>query len=114
METLKTKGYDLDEVEAGKVTVGDDLRRLLERLADDNPLVSESGNDRPEVTILKRGEVKYDGDTIKGREPENKEVVRTIVERITEEVLRRTTIRKKRVSFKEEVEHRGLDQESGE
>ena len=42
-ETLKAKGYDLDEVETGKVTVGEDLRRLLERLADDKPMVSESG-----------------------------------------------------------------------
>ena len=42
-ETLKAKGYDLDEVETGKVTVGEDLRRLLERLAHDKPMVSESG-----------------------------------------------------------------------
>ena len=42
------------------------------------------------------------------------EVVRTILERIPEEVLRRTTIRNKRVTFKEEVEHLALDQESGD
>ena len=39
--------------------------------------------------------------------------MRALVERIPEELLRRTTIRKKRVSFKEEDEHLGLDQESG-
>ena len=61
-ETLKAKCYDLDEVESGKVTVGEDLRKLLERLADDKPVVSESGKDRPEVAILKRGEMKHDGD----------------------------------------------------
>ena len=113
-ETLKAKDYDLDEVETVKVTVGEDLKKLLERLADDKPVVSESGKDRPKVTVLKRGEVKHDGVLMKSREPESREVVRTIVERVPEEVLRRTTIRNKRVSFKEEVEHRGLDQESGE
>ena len=112
-ETLKAKGYDLDEVETGRLTVVEDLRRLLERLADDKPVVSENSKNRPEVTILKRGEVKHDGDWMKIGEPEKKEVVRTLVERIPKEVLRRTTIRRKRVSFKEEVEHFGLDQEYG-
>ena len=54
-ETLKAKGYNLDEAETGKVTVREDLRKLLERLADDKPVVPESGKDRLEVTILKRG-----------------------------------------------------------
>ena len=31
-----------------------------------------------------------------------------------EDILRRTTLRRKRVSFKEEVEHLGLDQKYGE
>ena len=85
-ETLEAKGYDLDEVETGKVTVREDLRKLLERLADDKPVVPESGKDKLKVTISKRGELKHDGDLIKSRE-----VVRTLVERIPEEVLRRTT-----------------------
>ena len=38
-ETLKAKGYDLDEVETGKATVGQDLMRFLEKLADDKPVV---------------------------------------------------------------------------
>ena len=38
--------------------------------------------------------------------------MRTLLE--AEEVLRRTTIRRKRVSIKEEAEHLGLYQESGE
>ena len=55
-ETLKAKSYDLDEVETGKVTVGTDLRKLLdERLADDKPEVPESGKDKPEVAISNRG-----------------------------------------------------------
>ena len=38
-ETLKAKSYDLDEVETRRVTIGEDLRRLLEKLADDKPVV---------------------------------------------------------------------------
>ena len=108
-ETLKAKDYDLDEVETRKVTAGEDLRKLLERLADDKPVVPESCKDKPEVTIFKRGELKQDRDLIK-----SKEVVRTLVEKIPEEVLRRKAIRNKRVTFKEEFEHLGPDQESGE
>ena len=99
-ETLKAKSYDIDEVETGKVTVGEDLSKLLERQADEKPVVPKSGKYKPEVTILKRGELKLDGDLIK-----SKEIVRTLIERIPEEVLRRTTIRNKRVTFKEECEH---------
>ena len=112
-ESLKAKGYNLDEAETGKGTVGHDLRRLLETLADEKPVVSNSGNEGPEVTIMKREET-HDGNLTRGREPENKEVVRSLVERIPEDILRRTTLRRKRVSFKEDVEHFGQDQESEE
>ena len=71
------KNYNIDEVETGKVTVGEDLRKLLERLPVDKPVDSESCKDRPEVTILKKGEVNHDGDLMK-----SKEVLRTLVERI--------------------------------
>ena len=67
-------------METGKVAVGEDLRKLLERLADDKPVVPESGKDRPEVIILKRGELKRDGDLMK-----IKGVVGTLGERIPEE-----------------------------
>ena len=46
---------------------------------------------------------------MKDRQP-----VRTLVEKIPEDILRRTTFRKKKASFKEEAEHLGLDQESDE
>ena len=42
-KTLKAKGYDVKQVEAGKVQVDDDLRRLLEKLADDKPVIQEKG-----------------------------------------------------------------------
>ena len=65
-ETLKANGYDLDELETGKVTLGQDLRRLLEKLADDKPVVSNSGNDEPEVTIMIREET-HDGNSTRAR-----------------------------------------------
>ena len=34
-ETLKAKGYDLNQVETGRTEIGDDFRRLLEKLAED-------------------------------------------------------------------------------
>ena len=46
-----------------------------------------------------------------GEQPDDKEVVRTLVKKVPEDILRRTTFRKKKVSFKEEAEHLGLDQE---
>ena len=68
-KTLKAKGYELNEVKTGNVTVGEDLRKLLDRLGDVKPVVSESCKDRPEVTILERWEVKHDGNLMKSREP---------------------------------------------
>ena len=56
-ETLKAKGYDLDEMETVNVTVGADLRKLLERQADDKPVVSESvKTDRSHHVDLRGGE----------------------------------------------------------
>ena len=40
-ETLKAKSCDLDEAETGKVTVGGDLRKLLERLAHEKPVKTD-------------------------------------------------------------------------
>ena len=37
----------------GKATLGQDLMRLLEKLADDKPVASNIENDEPEVTIKK-------------------------------------------------------------
>ena len=41
-------------------------------------------------------------------------MVRTLVEKIPEEIFKQTTLHRKRVSFKEEAEELGLDHESGE
>ena len=96
------------------MTVGENLGRLLEKLAGDKPVVSNNGKDLPEFTILKRGEVTHGEDSMKTKDPESKDVVRTLVEKIPEAILKRTTLRRKRMSFKEEAEYLGLDQESCE
>ena len=107
--------YDLIETsKTGKVTVGQDLRRPPEKPADDKTVVSNSGNDGPEVTIMRRGEVTTVGNSMKAREPENKEVVRSLVEKTPADVIRQKTLQRKRVSFKEEVEDLGQDYQSCE
>ena len=53
-ETLKAKGYDLNQVEMGRAEIDEDLRRLLEKLADDKPVVKEKGKEEPEVTVLSK------------------------------------------------------------
>ena len=64
-ETLKAKGCDLDVVETGKATVGQELMRLLVKLADDKSLVSTRGVDETEIIIMRRGEVSRDENLMK-------------------------------------------------
>ena len=114
IETLKANGYGLDEVETGKATVQQDLMRLLEKLADDKPVVSNRRNDGPYITIMRRKKVLRDKNSLKTGEPGNKEVVRTVVENIPEDILRQTMLRRKKASFEERVEDLEQDQEAGE
>ena len=113
-ETLKAKSYDLGEVETRRVTIGEDLRSLLKKLADNEPVVRNNDKDKREVTILKRGEAAHGEDSTIGKQPDDKEVVRTLAEKTPEDILIQTTFRKKKVTFKKEAEHLGPDQESGE
>ena len=113
-EKLKAKSYDLGEVKTRTVTIGEDLRRLLEKLAGDKPIVWNIDKDKPEVTILKRRETAHGEDSTIGKQLDDKEVVRTLVEKIPEDILIRTKSRKKKVTFKKEAEHLGPDEESGE
>ena len=112
-ETLKAKSCDLDEVETRRVTIGEDLRRLLEKLADDKSVARNNDEDKPEVNELKRGEAAQGEDSTIWQ-PDDNEVVRTLVEKIPEDIQRQTTLRKKKVTFKKEAEHLGPDQESWE
>ena len=99
-ETLKAKGYDPNQVETGRAEINEDLRRLLEKLADYKPVVQEKGEEEPEVTILRRNEADGSEDSSKERKPDGKEVVQSLVERIPEDILERTMVRKKKVAFK--------------
>ena len=82
---LKAEGYDLDEVETRRLTRGDDLKKLLEKLAEDKPVVRNNDKDKPEVTILKKREVTHGHDSTIGKQPDDKEVVRTLFEKIPED-----------------------------
>ena len=94
-ETLKAKSYDLDEVETRRVTIGEDLKRLLEKLADNKPVDRNNDEDNPEIIILKRGEAAL-GEDSTIRQPDDKEVVRILVEKIPEDILRQIMLRKKK------------------
>ena len=53
-ETLKAKGYDHNQVETAQAQIDEDLMRLLEKLADDIPVIEGKGKEEPEVTTLRR------------------------------------------------------------
>ncbi|XP_063720211.1 myosin-11-like [Symsagittifera roscoffensis] len=112
-ETLKANCYDLNQVETGDTQVDEDLWRLLKKLADDKPVNVGKGREEPEVTILRRSETVGNADSPRGSVTDGKEVVRSLVDKIPDNILERTQVRKKKVAFKEEAEHLGLGQESG-
>ena len=113
-ETLKAKGYDLNQVETGDAQKDEDLMRLLEKLADDKPVIEGKSKEEPEVTILRRNET-VDGEvSLKESNPDGKEVVQSLFDKIPDDIIERTRVRKEKVAFKEEAEHLGLGQESGE
>ena len=88
--------------------------RLLEKLADDKHVNERKGREEPEVTILRRNETVGSADFLRGSNTDGKEVVRSLVDKIPDNILERTRARKKKVAFKKEAEHLGLGQESGE
>ena len=113
-ETLKAKGYDLNQVETGSTKIGEDLRRLLENLTDNRPVVRNNDENEPEVSLLRRNEAAYGGDLLKEKQLDDNDVVHSLNEKIAAEILRQTMVRKKKVTFREEAEDLGLCQESGE
>ena len=112
-ETLKAKGYDLNQVETGDAQIDKELMRLLEKMADNNPVIREKGKEEPEVTILRRNETGGSEESLREKS-DGKDVVQSLVEKIPDDILERTRVRKKKVVFKEKAEHLGLKQESGE
>ena len=113
-ETLKAKGYDLNQVETGEAQIDEDLKGLLERLADDKPVIQENCKEESEVTLLRKSGTASDRNTSKVTNLDGTEVVQSLVEKIHAELLEQTRVRRKRVEFKEEVEYLGPSQESGE
>ena len=112
-ETLKAKGYELNQVERGRAVIDKDLWGLLEKLADDKPVIRKKGTEEPEVTILRRNEVGGGKDSLQEKS-DGKEFVQSLDDKIPDEIIERTRVRKKKVAFKEEVEHLGIGQEAGE
>ena len=111
-ETLKAKGYNLNQLETGEAQIDDDLKRLLEKLADDKPVIRANSEEEPEVTKLRKSGIVSDGSTSKVTNTDGKEVVQSLVEKIPADLLEQTRVRKKRVEFKEEAEYLRLGQES--
>ena len=107
-EKLKAKGYDLNQNETGEAQIDNDLMRLLEKLADDKPVIQEKGKKEPEVTILRKSEIVSEEVTSKVTNPDGKEVVQSLVEKIPEDILEQTRVRKKKVAFKKEAVYLGL------
>ena len=62
---------------------------------------------------MRRNETGSVEDSLNGKS-DGKDVVQSLVDKIRDDILERTRVRKKKVAFKEEAEHLGLDQESGE
>ena len=107
-ETLKAKGYDLNQVETGEAQIDDDLMRLLEKLADDKPVIHEKGKEEPELTMLRKSGIVSDENTSKVTKPDGKEVVQSLLEKIPDDIIEQTRVRKKKMAFKEEAEYLGL------
>ena len=63
---------------------------------------------------MRRNETVGNADSFRGSNTDGKEVVRSLVDKIPDNILERTRVRKRKVAFKEEAEHLGLGQESGE
>ena len=106
-ETLKAKGYDLNQVETGEAQIDEDLMRLLEILADDKPAIEGKGKEEPEVRILRRNETVGGEASLKESNPDGKEFVQSLAEKIPDDILARTRVRKKKVAFKEEIQESG-------
>ena len=94
-ETLKEKSYALNKLETGDTQIDEDLMRLLEKLAVDKPVIERKGREEPEVTILRRNETVGNADSIRGSNTDGKEVVQSLVDKIPDDILKRTRVRKK-------------------
>ena len=95
-ETLKAEGYDPNQVETGQAQIDEDLMRLLENLADYKPVIEGRGKEEPEVTILRRSGTVVGENSLEVSNPDGKEVVQSLVDKIPDDILERTRVRKKK------------------
>ena len=56
-------------------------------------MLKQEGKEQPEVTILRRNDADGSEDSLRGKKLDGKEVVQSLVERIREDILKRTTVR---------------------
>ena len=102
-EMLNAKGYDLNQVETGQAQIDEDLMRLFGKLADDKLVIEGKGKEEPEVTILRRSETVGGEISLEESNSDGKEVVQSLVNKIPDDILERTRVRKTKVAFKEEL-----------
>ena len=95
-ETLKAKGYDLNQVKTGEAQIDENLMKLLEKLADDKPVIEGRDKEEPEVTILRRSGTVVGENSLEGRNLDGKEVVQSLVDKIPDDILERTRVRKRK------------------
>ena len=77
-------------------------------------MIEGRGKEEPEVTILRRSGTVVGESSLEVSNPDGKEFVQSLVDKIPDDILERTRVRKNRVAFKEEAEHLGIGQEAGE
>ena len=71
--------------------------RLLQKVADNKPVVTNEIKDEPEITILRKTKVGPHGDIQSGdKELDSKELLQTLVDWVLEEIVMQTSLRKKR------------------
>ena len=99
-EKLKAKGYDLNKEETGEAHIDEELLRLLEKLADDKPVIERKGKEEPENTILRRIETASGEYTSEESNPDGEEIVQSFVDKIPDDLLERNRVRKKKMAFK--------------
>ena len=97
------KGYDLKQVETEEAQIDEDLMRLLEKLADDKPVIEGKGKEEPEVTILRRSETVGGENSLEESNHVGKQIVQSLVDRSPDDILERTRVEKKKVAFKKGV-----------
>ena len=62
-------------------------------------MIEIESKEEPEVTILRRNETVGSEDSLNESNPDGKEVVQSLVDKIPDDILERTRVRKKKAAF---------------